>query len=386
MRFFLRRPEIITEHRMKENRKYITLLLPELRGGGAEKVFLLLAREFVAKGFMVDLVLARRDGELLQEVPQGVRLVPLRAKYCFGRLTLALTLLPCLIHYLRTNRPDVMMSTLKGTNLVAVLAHSLALVSTRLVLREASTLENARNPFYLTLMRWFYPCADAVVVLTPHMKNQMEKHLMLQPDKVISIANPTNIERIKKEALEPLPSDFDSSQPYAVAVGSLTPQKDYMTMLKAFRDLLPCRIKLIILGTGPERPAIEVRIRELSLEDRIELRGFDHNPYRWMARAAIFVQTSRWEGMPNTVLEARALGIPIVMTEYDPSAREVGGQSAILVPVGNVKALVEAMSRVSFERPAEEPRLPQKVMEAHSAYLRVMDLERRRTDDDPSNQ
>jgi hypothetical protein len=74
------------------------------------------------------------------------------------------------------------------------------------------------------------------------------------------------------------------------------------------------------------------------------------------------------------------------MTEYDPSAREVGGQSAILVPVGNVTALVEAISRSSFERPAEEPCLPQELMEAHSAYLRVMDLKRGRTDDDPSNQ
>jgi len=119
---------------------------------------------------------------------------------------------------------------------------------------------------------------------------------------------------------------------------------------------------------------IKARVRELSLGDRIELRGFDPNPYRWMARADLFVLSSRWEGMPNTVLEARALGVPIVMTEYDASAREVGGKSAILVPVGNVTALTEAIKKALYEPAMGISNLPAGLIDASSDYLRVMGL------------
>jgi glycosyltransferase involved in cell wall biosynthesis len=371
---------------------HVAMLLPELRAGGAQKVFLALAKEFVVRGVRVDLVLAQQEGDLLAEVPPGVRLVPLRDHKkgwkTYGAKTLAFSTLPLLIRYLRAKRPDAILSTLTGTNLIAVVAHRLARVPTRLVLREAATLENLRHPFfYLPLMRGLYRRADKVVVLSSYMKNQLERKLQLLPDKVIHIPNPVDLSKIQQDAAEPLPNDYDASRPYALTVGRLTPQKDYMTLLEAFRVVAQSSpLRLVILGEGPDRSMIEKRIRKFELGDRIELRGFDSNPYRWMARAHIFVLSSRWEGMPNTILEARALGIPIVMTEYDPSAREVGGQSAILVPVGNVTALVEAISRSSFERPAEEPCLPQELMEAHSAYLRVMDLKRGRTDDDPSNQ
>ena len=363
---------------MKDNvsvNGHVALLLPELRVGGAQKVFLTLAKDFVARGLRVDLVLVNLEGDLLAEVPPGVRLVPLSGRQTCGRTALAVTTLPRLIRYLRANRPDAMLSTLTGTNLIAVVAHRLARVPTRLVLREAATLENLHHPLYVPLMRFLYRSADAVVVLSLNMKNQLEKALRLVPDKVIQIPNPVDLTRIRQDAAEPLPDDYDASRPYAVAVGRLAPQKDYMTLLDAFRVVVQTSpLRLVILGEGPDRAMIEARVRELSLGDRIELRGFDPNPYRWMARADLFVLSSRWEGMPNTVLEARALGVPVVMTEYDPSAREVGGKSAILVPVGNVTALTEAIKKALYEPAIGISYLPAGLIDASSDYLRVMGL------------
>jgi glycosyltransferase involved in cell wall biosynthesis len=351
---------------------HVAFFLPELRAGGAERVFLTLAKNFVAMGLHVDLVLARLEGELLTEVPPGVRLVPLSGQQSYGRTALAVTTLPRLIRYLRANRPDAMLSTMTGTNLLAVVAHRLARVPTRLVLREAATLENLRHPMYLPLMRFLYRRADAVVVLSQFMKNQLEKALRLPPDKVIHIPNPIDLERIRRDAAEPLPDDFDASRPYAVAVGRLAPQKDYMTLLDAFRVVVQTSpLRLVILGEGPDRAMLETRIRELELGDRVELRGYDPNPYRWMARADLFVLSSRWEGMPNTVLEARALGIPIVMTEYDISAREAGGMSAILVPVGDPETLARAIVQgLTVPRGTDAGTLPG--WDSVTAYFKIL--------------
>lgn len=351
---------------------YVALFLPELRAGGAQNVFLTLAKDFISKRVRVDLVVARLNGELLTEVPSGVRLIPLGGSNNYGRTALAVTALPRLIRYLRANRPDAMLSTLTGTNLLAVVAHRMARVSTRLVIREAATLDNLRHPIYLPLMWFLYRRADAVVVLSQFMKNQLEKALLLVPDKVIHIPNPIDFERIRRDAAEPLPDDFDASRPYAVAAGRLAPQKDYMTLLDAFHVVVQTNpLRLVILGEGPDRAMIGARIRELAIEDRIELRGFDPNPYRWMARACLFVLSSRWEGMPNTVLEARALGIPIVMTEYDPSACEVGGKSAILTPSGDPETLARAILQgLSVPHGADAGTLPGR--DSATAYLKAL--------------
>ena len=364
---------------MKDNvlvNGHVALFLPELRAGGAERVFLTLAKDFVSRGLRVDLVLARLEGELLTEVPPGVRLVPLSGQQSYGRTALAVTTLPRLIRYLRANHPDAMLSTLTGTNLLAVVAHRLARVPTRLVLREAATLENLRHPMYLLLMRFLYRRADAVVVLSQFMKNQLEKALRLLPDKVIHIPNPIDLERIMRDADEPLPDDFDASRPYAVAVGRLAPPKDYMTLLDAFRVIVQTSpSRLVILGEGPDRAMLVKRIHELSLGDRIELRGFDPNPYRWMTRASVVVLSSRWEGYPNVILEALALGKYVVSTCYDASVQDiVNDRTAALVSVGDVTALAEAIKKAFSIPHAKKSSLPPGVVEAPSIYLQVFGL------------
>lgn len=322
---------------------YIALLLPELRIGGAQKVFLTLAKEFIVRGLRVDLILLSEEGELLAEIPEGVRLISLGQNFSKSSIYLVRSLLS-LSSYLRKNRPDALLSTLTGTNLLAVVAHGLSHVSTRLVLREAAPLANIRHSYLLFLMRYLYRRADSVIVLTDFMKKEMERKLNLPSENLVRIGNPLDVEKIERESRIPLPGDFNQSCPYILSVGRLAPPKDFVTLINAFEKIARgSQIRLVILGEGPDRSLLETLIKQLSLEDRVELRGYDPNPYRWMAEASVFVLSSRWEGYPNVVIEARALGVPIIISEYDDRAREVSGRGSLIFPIGDSYALAEAI-------------------------------------------
>ncbi len=324
---------------------HIALLLPDLRAGGAQRVFMTLARAFLAKGVRVDIVVGLAEGDLLLEVPSGARLLPLCARLpAFGHLGLALVMLLRLIRYLRQHQPDALLSTLSGTNLVAATARRMARVPTRLVLREASRLANLRYHFYIALMRRAYRWADAIVALTPEMQEELGHVLGLPPGHVVQIPNPVDFEVLRQDANSELPENFDVAQPYVLAVGRLAPPKDYITLVRAFSHVVRAvPVKLVILGEGPDRPQIEAQIRALSLDGQVELRGFDANPYRWMARAALFVLSSHWEGYPNVIAEAQALEIPVVATEYDSSAFSLVCPPGRVVPVADEAALGNAI-------------------------------------------
>lgn len=359
---------------------HIALLLPDLRAGGAQRVLLLLARAFAARHLRVDLVLALADGELLDEIPTGVRFVPLVKRMPrLGRVALAIESLFGFVRYLREHQPDVVLSSITGTNLLAVWGHRMARVSSRLVLREAATLENLPHLLYQVAMRRSYHYADRIIALSDPMRMQLVTKLGLSSSKIVLIRNPVDAQRIASLSSKPLPEDFDANHPFFLAVGRLVPQKDYVTLIDAFNEVaknLP--VRLVVLGDGPERASLESYVQELSLGNRVEFRGFESNPYRWMNKATCLVLASRWEGYPNVVLEARSLGLPVVMTEYDSSAHLVGGTCAMYAPVRDPVALANCMIDVFSRTRApfvEEDDLESIVEE----YLQAMGLGKRRS-------
>jgi glycosyltransferase involved in cell wall biosynthesis len=102
---------------------------------------------------------------------------------------------------------------------------------------------------------------------------------------------------------------------------------------------------LLILGEGAERPALEALVTQLGLDDAVSMPGFVENPYAYMARAALFVLSSRWEGLPTVMIEALCCGLPLVATDCPSGPREIlrDGEYGQLVPVGNAPALAQAM-------------------------------------------
>jgi glycosyltransferase involved in cell wall biosynthesis len=326
----------------------LALFVPSLRGGGAERVMVNLARGFVERGLRVDLVLARAEGPYLSQVPKEVRVVDLGARR-------VLYSLPGLVRYLRRERPQAMLSTLSHANIIALWARKLARVPTRLVVREANTVsvETANVPALKAklmphLIKTFYPWADAIVANSRGVAEDLMKLTGLPPDNIKVIYNPVVTPELFAKAEEPLDHPWfrPGEPPVVLGVGRLTQQKDFPTLIRAFalvRKERPAR--LMILGEGEERPKLEALVRELGMEEDVALPGFVENPYKYMKRAAVFVLSSKWEGLPTALIEALALGIRVVATNCPSGPEEVleGGKWGRLVPVGDPAGLAQAI-------------------------------------------
>jgi glycosyltransferase involved in cell wall biosynthesis len=335
----------------REKKKHIALFLPSLRGGGAEKVMVNLALGFVEQGLKVDLVLAKAEGPYLSRVPEEVRVVDLGARR-------VLYSLPGLVRYLRRERPQAMLSALNYANIVAIWAKLLARVQTHLVVSERNTLscstQNAssvRVKLLPLLIKIFYPYADAVVAVSHGVAEDLITMTGLPMEKVKVIYNPVITPELFAKAEEPLghPWFRPGEPPVVLGVGRLTKQKDFPTLIRAFalvRKERPAR--LMILGEGEERPKLETLARELGIEEDFVLPGFVENPYKYMKRASAFVLSSRWEGLPAVLIEALALGVPVISTNCPSGPAEIleHGKWGCLVPVGEPHLLARAILEI----------------------------------------
>lgn len=327
----------------------IAIFLPLLVGGGAERVMINLARGLTEKGRNVDLVLGRAEGPYLSQVPEKARLVDLNASR-------VLTSLPGLVRYLRQNRSAVLISALDHANIVAIWASSLAGVGTKTVLTLHNTLSEKMkktptifpNGLFPSLMRRFYPWADEIVAVSHGVADDYARTTGLHNKRFRVIYNPVISPELYFKASEPLdhPWFAPEAPPVVLAVGRFTEQKDFPSLLRAFasvRKQKPAR--LMILGEGELRTSMEALITDLRLNDEVALPGFVDNPYKYMAKAALFVLSSRWEGLPTVLIEALAVGTPVVSTNCRSGPAEIlnNGQFGTLTPQGDVQALADAI-------------------------------------------
>ena len=360
----------------------VAIFLPSLRGGGAERVMLYLARGFAEKGYDVDLVLVKREGPYLSQVPENVNVVNLNA----GRV---LTSLPALVRYLHRAQPAALLSALDHSNIVALWARRLARVRTRVVVSVHTTLSigvkhsNGRGRLIPYIARWCYSWADGVVAVSRGGAADLSNTIGLPRERIRVIYNPVVVPELFERAREPVehPWFCDDEPPVVLSVGRLNAAKDYPTLLRAFSLVIRVRpVRLVILGEGGERARLEAMVRNLGLEDVVSLPGFAKNPYAYMSKAAVFVLSSAWEGFGNVLVEAMAVGIPVVSTDCPNGPAEIleNGRWGQLVPVGDVDALAAAMAvALDDSTPPDVARraLAFRADQAVSEYLSTLGLE-----------
>lgn len=342
-----------------------------------------LAGGFVHQGLEVDLVLTRARGPYLGDVPAGVRVVDLGAR----RIIFSL---PGLFRYLRRERPAVMLSMLSTTNCVSVWARDLARVNTRVVVNEQNTPTQARanTPHRRmrtlpTLMRWTYPRADAVTAISTGVAEDVAHVTGLRTEEVAVIYNPVVSSALQQASAEPVDHPwFDPGQPPVVlGAGRLVDQKDFPTLLRAFaRVRRMTDARLMLIGEGEGRDSLERLANELGIADDVALPGFVANPYAYMARSAVFVLSSRWEGLGMVLIEAMACGTPVVSSDCPSGPCEIleGGRWGRLVPVGSVERLAQGILQ-TLANPGPDPRRRAEqfsVERAVERYLQVLRLER----------
>lgn len=355
----------------------IAVLLPALEGGGAERTMLNLADAIAGRGLDVDLVLCEARGAYLDHVPASVRLVALapaprlRAWAAAARADPGgvpamirpflhpprsrieiVRYLPPLVAYLDRRRPQAMIAALTDTNLIAVWAARLAATRPYVLVSERNHLSAAlrqrrslRRRLSLPLVRRTYEAADGVVAVSNGVADDLAATLDLPRRRVVTIYNPV-IPAPESGPAPPHPWLAPGMPPVVLAAGRLHPQKDFAMLLRAFARLRSRRpARLIVLGEGRLRPELEALARDLGAADDVDFPGFRSDPAAWMARAATFALTSRYEGFPNVLVEALSAGCPVVSTDCPSGPAEIldGGRFGRLVPVADDGAMTAAL-------------------------------------------
>ena len=330
--------------------KRLAFFVADLEGGGAERMMVALAAGAASRGVDVDLVAARAVGPYVAEVPSTVRLVDLGAGG-------TLAAVPPLARYLRTSRPDLLLSTLHHASVAAEAARRLAGGRTVHVVREANTPSgdplaraSAKLRAQAVAMRVTYALADGVVAVSEGVADDLRRHYAVPDRKLWTLYNPVvGPDLADRAALDPGHPWFAPGEPPVVlGVGSLQPRKGFATLIDAFARVRARRpVRLVVLGEGAQRAELQARAAAAGVAADVALPGFVANPFAFMARAGVFVLASEREGLPGVLIQALACGCPVVATDCPSGPSEIleGGRHGALVPVGDVGAMAAAIER-----------------------------------------
>lgn len=314
-----------------------------------------LAEGLLERGLRVDLVLVRARGELLESVPANARVVDLNVSH-------SVLALPGLVRYLRREKPVAVLASQTHLNVVAIWARALSGVPHRVVISEhidpaeaARHAQNWKDSLLPVMARLFYGRADQVVVVSQAAAGPLLQATGLPAHRLRVIHNPVVTRALLAQAQRPLdhPWFLPDQPPVILSAGRLTRQKDHATLLHAFAIVRKeTAARLVILGEGEERQALESLARELKIEDELSLPGFVPNPFALMAGARVFVLCSRWEGLPTVLVEALACGTPVVSTDCPSGPAEIlgDGRYGLLTPPGDARALAAGILK-SLRRP-----------------------------------
>ena len=385
---------------MNPERLHVGLALSGLAGGGAERATLSLAAALLERGHRVDLLLLRCVGAYRSAIPDGVRLYfPRRPDSDRGLLrscrergirTRPLPVNPVAVartglalrrvhsrarvgvgnafeawavaRYVREVRPRLLLSALPRADAAVLYGTGPAGAFAPVVVAVHNNIGMAYSAPQIARVKALYPRADALVAVSHGAARELARTLDMGEDGVHVIPNPVPLAEIERLSGAEAPHAWfgEGEPPVVLSVMRASPQKDPDTLIDAFARVRRGRpVRLAFLGAFPKPYRAELRARaaRLGVADDLSFLGFDENPYPYMRRAAVVALSSRWEGLPLTLVEAMACGTPVVSTDSPHGPREIleDGKWGALVPVGDAAALARALEEtLDGRRPPAE--------------------------------
>ena len=318
------------------SKRYV-IFIPTLSQGGAERVISLLSRKMAEEKIDVTILLYK-DQEPFYTIDPRVKLVYVPRES--GTTNLLKNLL-WMRRFYRENA-DAVLSFLAPFNILTLLA-TLGGKQT-VIVADRNDPRFVPGKFPIRKLRDFlYRFADGVIVQTKHNQAYFSKGVQ---KKSTIIYNPVDLGEKAGLALE------TPKRKRIVSVGRLMPQKNQIMLLEAFASIaerFPDH-SLTIYGEGPFRKELEAYIVRLGLESRVALPGNIKDVHDRIADAELFVMSSDYEGMPNALIEAMCLGLPVISTAVSGATDLIRhGENGLLVPCRDTEALKNAMERLLSE-------------------------------------
>lgn len=328
-------------------KKKVAILVPSLRGGGAERVIVNIVRYLNHEKFDVKLIVLKKEGPYVSLLPQNLDVIDLNTYRVRNSLFK-------LIRELNNFKPDVIFSTHYHLNLALLAIKKFLRGTPKLIIREANTpskvlneLTKTKREILTNLYKKLYPKSDLIIAQCKDMKEDIINTLEIDDKKVKYIYNPLDIEKINesKEGENP----YKAGNINLLSVGRLAHQKGFDNLLDAFKivaNKIP-ESHLTILGEGNLKSALNEQAVALGISDKLTFASFKGNPYPYYYYADTYILSSRWEGFPNTLLEALACGTKVVATNCKSGPKEILGEDefGILVEEGNHNAMAAGILR-----------------------------------------
>lgn len=337
------------------SRLKVAFFIPSLSGGGAERATATIASGLDRDTFESILLLERRgphaypaDSSILIETLGVTR----------SRKSLA-----PLVRFLRRERPDVLYAALPHLNILAAIACRLVRHRPRLIVsvhsnqdRELASVRNGR--LMRLIMPWVYRSADAVVVVSEGVARELRPVLGEGP-KLRMIHDPLDVERVASLARKEVSHRwFGSDHQVISAMGRLSPEKGYVSLVRAFAVVSRDRpaARLLLMGAGDQEGELVALAGTLGVAERVEILGFQQNPFAYLARSTCFVMSSSWEGFGMAIVEAMASGVAVLSTDcpYGPSEILADGVFGLMARVGSIEDLAQGISRLLDDAPLRQ--------------------------------
>lgn len=339
-------------------RQTCAFLIYDLRASGVVRNVLRIAGAAREAGLDVSLWPIRLQGELAGEVPNGIPVEPvLGGKSRLPRDLDSLRAVPALVRAIDRRSPRVLFSGGNHVHLHAALAMLFAKDrdGVSFIGRASNAVVSDAPPWALHRLlarpfeRFQYASMNRIVAVSQELGRTIESCLRIDGRRLLPIANGVDLAHTAKAARAPVSHPFfaDGAPPVILGAGRLSHQKNFEGLIRAFalvRASRPARLVILGAGSSRRRARLTALAARLGVGDDVDLPGFVPDPPAYMARAALFALSSRWEGASNVLLEALACGCPVVAARAPTGVAEVlRGNVGLLVPVGDEKALASAM-------------------------------------------
>lgn len=327
-------------------KKKIFFILPSLAAGGAERVISTLANIFSAKYDIY--IITLNKSEIFYVLNSDVHtlycienIIP--SKNIFDAIKLNYLLLKKILFYLKQEKPDIVISFMTSSNILAIIATMIKNIPC-IISERNFPITNRIPKIRRYLRKWLYKKADFLVVQTEEIKDFFSS--IIDEEKIIILPNPIAKELAKSRNLNSIKENI------ILNVGSLTNQKAQDVLIKAFANIDNDNWKLLIIGEGEKRIEYEALIRSLNIQNKVILLGLTKDISLYYNSATIFAFTSLFEGFPNALTEAMYFGLPCISTDCPtgPSKLIRNGENGFLIPIGDQQKLENCLSKLISDK------------------------------------